>query len=218
MDFSLYLEFGPALLKGFTYTVYVCSLGLLLGLAWGLVLYLISLRPGALWRWFYRGYLATFRGTPLLVQVYLLFYGGPFIGLSLSAEFVGVLCLALYVAAYFAEIYRSGFESLAKGQLEAAQDLGMSRITTLVKIQLPQMLALIIPPCLNQTIIMVKESAILSVITVPEMTTAAVRMATQTFTVVEPYLFLALAYWCLNFAIAKVANYCELRATHYLRS
>ncbi len=216
MDFSLYVSYWPILSKGLSFTLYVCSLALLIGLGGGLLLYGLSRIGGRLTRFVYALYLNLFRGTPLLVQVYLVYYGGPFVGLELSAEQVGIIGLGLYVAAYFAEIYRSGFASIPKGQLEAAYDLGFSRWQILIRIQLPQMLGLIIPPGINQTIIMVKESAILSIITVPEITTAAITMATKTFTVVEPYLFLAVAYWVITFAVSKVERWCEYRATRYL--
>ena len=102
--------------------------------------------------------------------------------------------------------------------MEAAYDLGYSRGKILIHIQLPQMLGLIIPPGINQTIILIKESAILSIITVPELTTA-VTMSTQTFSVIEPYLFLAVAYWVITFIVAKVGHWCEKRATvHLLRN
>jgi polar amino acid transport system permease protein len=153
------------------------------------------------------------------VQVYLVYYGGPFVGLELTAEQVGILGLGLYGAAYFAEIYRAGFASIPKGHIEAAYDLGYSQRQILVHIQIPQMLGLIIPPSINQTIILIKESAILSIITVAELTTAAVTMATQTFSVVEPYLFLAVAYWGITFIVAKIGTWCEYRATiHLLRN
>ncbi|MGB5447178.1 MAG: amino acid ABC transporter permease [Psychromonas sp.] len=219
MDMSLYITYWPILQKGLFYTLYVCSISILISLAGGLLLYRINQIGLRVTTLIYTVYLTLFRGTPLLVQVYLVYYGGPFIGLDLSAEQVGITGLGLYGAAYFAEIYRSGFASVPKGHLEAAYDLGYSRRQILVHIQLPQMLGLIIPPGINQTIILIKESAILSIITVPEITTAAITMGTQTFTVVEPYLFLAVAYWVITFAVAKMGSWCENRATiHLLRS
>lgn len=217
MDFSVYITYWPILQKGLLYTLYVCSVGLLISLLGGLLLYglnQIGLRITSI---LYSTYITIFRGTPLLVQVYLVYYGGPFVGLELSAEQVGIFGLGLYGAAYFAEIYRSGFASVPNGHVEAAYDLGYSRLQVLRYIQIPQMLGLIIPPGINQTIILIKESAILSIITVPEITTAAVTMATQTFTVVEPYLFLAVAYWIITFTVAKAGQWCEQRATNHLR-
>lgn len=124
--------------------------------------------------------------------------------------------MGFYVSAYFAEIYRSGFESLAKGQVEAARDLGFSKLQTLSYIQLPQMLGLIIPPLTNQSIILIKESAILSIITVPEISTAAIKMATETYSVVEPYVLLAGSYWVITYLISILGKKAEQKATQYL--
>ena len=217
MDFSLYITYWPLLLKGLTFTLYICSLGIIIALIGGLLLYLMNSIQLRIIKYIYNAYLAIFRGTPLLVQVYLVYYGGPFVGLELSAEQVGIIGLGLYGAAYFAEIYRSGFASIPKGQIEAAYDLGYSRQKILTHIQLPQMLGLIIPPGINQTIILIKESAILSIITVPELTTAAITMSTQTFSIIEPYLFLAFTYWLITLVVAKVGGWCESRSTMYLR-
>ncbi|RBW41531.1 amino acid ABC transporter permease [Psychromonas sp. B3M02] len=219
MDLNLFITYWPMLLKGLIYTLYVCSVGIIIALIGGLILHLISRLKIPFIGLLYATYLTIFRGTPLLVQVYLMYYGGPFVGVELSAEQVGILGLGLYGSAYFAEIYRSGFASIPKGHIEAAYDLGYSHRQILFSIQFPQMLGLIIPPGINQTIILIKESAILSIITVPELTTAAVTMSTQTFSVIEPYLFLAVAYWAITFLVAKIGQWCENRATiHLVRS
>ena len=217
MDLSLYITYWPLLLKGFLFTLYICSIGISLAIIGGLILYRTSRINLFITHWFYSIYLSLFRGTPLLVQVYLVYYGGPFIGLELTAEQVGILGLSLYGAAYFAEIFRSGFASIPKGYIEAAEDLGYSRAQILIHIQLPQMLGLILPPSINQVILLIKESAILSIITVAELTTSAVTMASETFSMVEPYLFLAVAYWCITFIVAKIGSWCENRATIHLQ-
>ncbi|WP_160064468.1 amino acid ABC transporter permease [Psychromonas sp. L1A2] len=216
MDLSLFITYWPMLLKGLLYTLYVCSLSIIIALIGGLLLHLMSRLQSPFISFIYATYLTIFRGTPLLVQVYLVYYGGPFIGIELSAEQVGILGLGLYGAAYFSEIYRSGFASIPKGHIEAAYDLGYSRIQVLRHVQLPQMLGLIIPPGINQTIILIKESAILSIITVAELTTAAVTMSTQTFSVIEPYLFLAVTYWAITFLVSKAGQWCEKKATIHL--
>jgi polar amino acid transport system permease protein len=218
MDFHLFIEYGPLLIKGILYTLLVCSGALLIGLIGGLclnVLYQLNSLPI---RIIYRFYLTLFRGTPLLVQIYLVFYGGPFIGIQLSAMQVGVVGLGLYGSAYFAEIFRTGFNSISEGQIEAAYDLGFSPSQIFWHVRVPQMAGLILPPMLNQTILLIKESAILSVITVPEMTTSAIKMSTETFSVVEPYVFLAVSYWVITFIISKGANAFERYSTRYLTS
>lgn len=211
-------EYFLLFLSGLKYTLLVCFGALILGIVAGGVLYFILSLNNQICRTLYRLYILIFRGTPLLVQVYLVFYGGPYIGLTLTSIEVGIIGLGMYVSAYFAEIYRIGFKNIPKGQMESAVDLGFSKTQILFHIQIPQMLGLIIPPITNQTIILVKESAILSIITVPELMTAATRMATETFRVVEPYLTLALAYWFITFCVSKVGIWAERKTTHYLNS
>lgn len=216
MDLQLFVTYGPLLLKGVLFTLYVSAGALLIGLLFGMLLCLLGQSGNPLLRSLYRLYITLFRGTPLLVQIYLVFYGGPFIGLEFSELQVGIGGLGLYCAAYFAEIFRGGFQSIPNGQIEAASDLGFSRSQILLHIRLPQMFATVLPTLLNQTILLVKESAILSVITVPEMTTSATRMATETFSVIEPYLFLGVTYWLITFILARAAGRLERRLTAYV--
>ena len=215
-DLSILVEYYPLFLKGFGYTLYVCALGICGGLAWGLALYTVSRSRFRPLHWLYRSYINIFRGTPLLVQLFLLFYGGPHFGLRMSAVATGILGLAAYSGAYFAEIYRAGFQSIPKGQIEAARDLGFSPLQTMFHVQLPQMLTLILPSMINQTIIVIKESAILSIITVPELTTAAVKVSTSTFSIVEPYLILAGAYWLIVTVVSRAGKIWEEKQMIYL--
>jgi polar amino acid transport system permease protein len=135
----------------------------------------------------------------------------------LSAFAAGVVGLSLYSSAYFSEIFRAGLESIPHGQIEAAQVVGLTRLQIFRRIQLPQMMALVLPPITNQAISLIKESAVLSVITVPELTFRTTRMVTETFAVVEPYLMLAMLYWILTSAIAQLGQQSERVLTKYLR-
>lgn len=216
MDLTQFVTYGPQLLKGVMFTLYVCGGALVIGLLLGMLLCIIGRSGNRALYVFYRLYITLFRGTPLLVQIYLVFYGGPFVGLEFSEIQVGIGGLGLYTAAYFAEIFRSGFQSIPKGQIEAATDLGFSRSQTFFHVSLPQMFAGVLPTLVNQTILLVKESAILSVITVPEMTTAATRMSTETFSVIEPYLFLGFTYWLITFTLSRAARRVETRLTAYI--
>lgn len=218
MDLTLFVTYGPLLLKGIYYTLYVCAGALVIGLLGGMLLCLLGQQANGLIRQLTRLYVTLFRGTPLLVQIYLVYYGGPFIGIEFSELQVGIGGLGLYCAAYFAEIFRAGYQSVPKGQLETAVDLGLSGPQIFWQVRFPQMLTLILPTILNQTILMVKESSILSVITVPEMTTSATKMSTETFSVVEPYLFLAVTYWVITYLLSQLARRLEQRTTRHLAS
>jgi len=214
LDGDLILRYGPLLLEGFWTTLRLCLAACLLALGLGLVLALLLRAPFRALRALVRAYVETMRGLPILVILFLLYYGGPSIGLLLDAEPVGILGLGFYGAAYFAEIFRAGFASIPAGQIEAARMLGLRRLQIVRRIELPQMAALVTPPATSQIIILVKESAVLSIIAVDELTKSATRMANETFAVVEPFLAIALLYWLLIEAISRSGQWLERRARH----
>lgn len=214
LDMSMLNQYGPLLLSGLWVTIRVCALASCIAIAFGLVLALLLLSKYRIARWLVTAYVECVRSLPILVILFLLYYGGPSFGLMLEAEPVGVLGLGFYGAAYFAEIFRAGFLAIPPGQIEAAQMVGLSRVHILRRIQLPQMMGLILPPSVNQLIVLVKESAVLSIITVPELTKNATQMANETFAAVEPYLAIAILYWLLIEAISRLGIFIERRVRH----
>ncbi len=211
IDLDIVSRYGPLLLSGFWTTLYVCALASLLAVAAGFavaVLHGLPLRPVEL---LCRAYIEAMRGTPVLILLFMLYYGGPSVGLTLDAEPVGIIGLGVYGGAHFAEIFRAGFRSVPPGQIEAARMLGIPRRLVVTRIQVPQMLTLIIPPSTNQVIVLVKESAVLSIITVAELTKNATQMANETFAVVEPYVAVALLYWLIIEGIALAGGVLERR-------
>jgi polar amino acid transport system permease protein len=214
VDTVMIARYGPLLLAGLVTTLRVCALASVIALLAGLGLALLLRARLLVVRAAARTYVEVMRGTPILVILFLLYYGGPSFGLVLEAEPVGILGLGFYGAAYFAEIFRAGFESIPKGQLEAARMVGLTRHQIVYRIQIPQMLGLIVPPSVNQVIILVKESAVLSIITVAELTKNATQMANETFAVVEPFLAVAVLYWVLIEVIACSGRWIERRVRH----
>jgi polar amino acid transport system permease protein len=214
VDTDMVARYGPLLLAGLVTTLRVCALASVIALLAGLGLALLLRARLLVVRAAARTYVEVMRGTPILVILFLLYYGGPSFGLVLEAEPVGILGLGFYGAAYFAEIFRAGFESIPKGQLEAARMVGLTRRQIVYRIQIPQMLGLIVPPSVNQVIILVKESAVLSIITVAELTKNATQMANETFAVVEPYLAVSVLYWVLIEVIACSGRWIERRVRH----
>jgi polar amino acid transport system permease protein len=164
------------------------------------------------------GYVEIFRGTPLLVQLFVFYYGGSTIGITLSSFTVGLLGLSLYGSVYFAEIFRAGFESLAKGQTEAAISFGFSRWHTLRFVVLPQILVMIVPPTTNLVIILTKDTAVLSIITVPELTFQVTGMTAETYTFVEPFIVLAAVYWILTELTSYLGKRVERRVGRYMHT
>lgn len=215
MTASGFLEtYAPLLLSGLWATLRICFFATILAIPLGLVMALLLRSRQAGLRWFARAYVEVMRGTPILVVLFLLYYGGPSIGLVLEAEPVGILGLAIYGAGYFAEIFRAGFQSIARGQIEAARMLGIPASRILARIELPQMARLVVPPVVNQVIVLIKESAALSIITVAELTKIGAQIANETFAVIEPYLAVALLYWLLIEVLAAIGHWVERKVKH----
>ena len=210
-DLSLFRDYGPLILSGLVTTAWICAAANVLGIAVGLVVALCGMLPLAPVRWAARAYIEVMRGLPILILLFLLYYGGPSFGLRLSATTVGVLGLGFYGGGYFAEIFRSGFQSIPKGQIEAARMVGLTGWQVTRRIKLPQMLVLIVPPMVNQIIILIKESALLSIITVAEITKNTSQIVNETYAVVQPYLAAALLYWLLIEGVARAGRVIERR-------
>ena len=217
MEFDLFIQYGPALLKGFGVTLLCWIVGSLGGALLGFVIACLMRWSAKPVRWVLSAYIELIRGTPFMIQLFLLYYGGPYMGLVLSPVQAGITSFIVYGSPYFAEIFRSGFQAVPKGQIEAARAIGIGELTILRRIMLPQMLVLITAPLTNFTIILSKETAILSVVTVPELLFETQTMAAETFTYVEPYLVLSLFYWLLVVVTAELGRRIEIRATRHLK-
>jgi polar amino acid transport system permease protein len=211
IDLAALAEYAPAMWQGLLVTAEICAVSLVLGLLLGLVVALLGRLPIPPLRWLLRAYVEVWRGTPLLLQLFILYYGGPSLGFTPSAYTAGVLGISLYTAAYLSEIFRAGFEAVPPGQIEAARMLGFTKLKIVRHIEVPQMLKLVVPPTTNQMISIIKESAVLSVITVPELTLTTTRIVSETFNVVEPYLLLGLAYWSITSLVALGSRRVERR-------
>ena len=214
-DPALLIAYAPRLLAGLGWTAALCMAALAIAVPWGFALALLRRAHWSLGR-VVAAYVSALRGTPLLIQLFLAYYGGPQIGLVLSAAQVGLIGLALYGGAYYAEIFRAGLDGVPCGQVEAARSLGLSWAQTLRLVQVPQLLALTLPPATGQAIVLLKESAVLSVITVPELTFETTRMVTETLAVVEPYFALALLYWLAAAVTATLGQRAEAAVTRHL--
>jgi polar amino acid transport system permease protein len=137
------------------------------------------------------------RGVPFLVQAFLLYYGGPFIGLDLTPIVAGWLALSVYATAYFSEVFRAGFRAIPPGHTEAARLLGLNTHQIIIRILLPEMALSVLPALANLAVILIKETAILSIITVPELTFTVSGVGSATFAFAQTMLALALGYWLL---------------------
>lgn len=216
MEWQIFEQYGPMLLRGFGITILAWLFGTVCGMILGLFIALAQ-RYGPAWlRWLLQGYIEIIRGTPFLVQLFVLYYGGPLLGLRLDALPAGLLGLTIYGSPYFAEIFRSGFRAVPLGQIEAARAIGMAEPTIVRRILLPIGLVSSLPALVNFSIILTKETVILSIITVPELMYQVQRMSTETFRYLEANLVLALFFWLLVETISRFGRKLESRITHYL--
>ncbi len=186
---DMLIKYAPDLLTGFGLTLLTWAGGAFAGLVLGLAIELLR-RFGPRWlHWPIRAYIEFIRGTPFLVQLFVLYYGGPLIGLRLDALPAGLLGLSIYGSAYFAEIFRAGFDAVPLGQVEAARAMGFPEPVVVRRIMFPVMMVSALPALVNFAIILTKETVILSMITVPE-------IMFQTQTMMSRNLRLRHAYPC----------------------
>jgi polar amino acid transport system substrate-binding protein len=204
-------KYLPLLLRGAVTTVELSVLGMALAIITGLGLVLMRLYAITPLRWFSRAYVEVVRGTPLLIQLFLIYYGLSQIGIKLNAFLAGVLGLGLNYAASEAENYRAGIQAIPKGQMEAALALGMTRSQALRRVILPQALRLVIPPVTNDFIAMFKDSSIVSVITMVELTKVYGMLAMSTYDYIGLGLMTAGIYFALSYPASILANHLEER-------
>ena len=199
------------LAAGLLTTAKICSLAMLLGVALGGLLGLASLSRIAPVRWAVRGYVDFIRGTPLLIQIFLVYFALPVIGLNLPEFWAGVLALGLNAAGFIAEIVRAGVGAVERGQAEAARAIGMRHRQILWYILLPQSLRTVVPPATNELITLVKGSALLSVISVYELTRAGQAIIAVHFAPFEIFLLIALYYYLTISVLAWFSRWLERR-------
>jgi polar amino acid transport system substrate-binding protein len=156
-------------------------------------------------------YIEIIRGTPLLIQLYFIFYALPSIGIKLSPFFAAILALGLNYAAYEAENYRAGLFSVPRGQMEAAISLGMSRMQALRHIILPQAVRLVIPPMTNDFISLLKDSSLVSVITMVELTKLYGQLASTYFDYIGTGIIIATVYLIIGLPFVKLSKMAENR-------
>lgn len=205
-DVALMFQYLPELLTGLVVTVQICVVALAGALALGLAISLMRTSPSMVLRAIATVYVDVIRNVPFMVQVFLMFYVLPFFEIRLSPVTIGILALLIFATAYYGEVFRGAINSVPRGHYESGLAIGFGHVETMCRIVLPQSVRFVIPPLTNNTISLVKESAILSTITVPEMTQAAQRITGITFSPFEVYLMVALIYWGLALCIANGAR------------
>ena len=213
MEFNirLFIRFFSNFLEGYGVTIQYAVVGIILSLIAGLVIGLtLCLRP-AVATPILRGYITFFRETPLLVQMYLLYYGLPYIGVMISAPVAGLLGIVLNEGAFIAEIIRGGIEALPAGQRKAALSLGFTELHSLLRIELPQAFRAIIPSLTNQVSYILQDTALFTLITIPELTTVARALNSKYLIPGTSYIGAAIFYIATFWVIQLLSNALQRR-------
>ncbi len=210
---DLLRQSAPLLLKGAGYTVLLSLLGMSAGVVLGFGLALMRLSRTALLRWPAAAYVSAFRGTPLLVQLFLIYYGLPQFGLEMPPLVAAGIGFSLNVAAYACEILRSAIAAVDKGQWEAASVLGMSRGQALRRVILPQAARTAVAPLSNSFIGLVKDTSLAATIQVPELFRQAQLITARTYEIFTMYLAAAAIYWIVSTILAALQHRLERRAS-----
>ncbi|HWX20622.1 MAG TPA: ABC transporter permease subunit [Candidatus Binatia bacterium] len=204
----------PLLLKAAVVTAELSVLAMALAVVAGLAVVLLRLYGLGPVRWLAKAYVEVIRGTPLLIQLFLIYYGLPEIGIRLNAFCAAILGLGLNYAASESENYRAGIQAIPHGQTEAALALGMSRWQTLRHVVLPQAAPVVIPPITNDFIAMFKDTSIVSVITMVELTKEYGTLASSNSDYIVVGLMTAAIYFALSYPASLFANWLEGKLRH----
>ncbi|HCE8944003.1 amino acid ABC transporter permease [Pseudomonas aeruginosa] len=207
----------PFLLQGAMYTVLFAAVSMILGLILGFSVAVVRVTKVPVVSQIAAVYVSAFRGTPLLVQIFVLYYGLPSVGIEFTPVTAGILALTLNVAAYLSESMRGAILGIDKGQWEAGLSVGLTWGQTLWNIITPQALRLAVPSLSNSLISLIKDTSLISVITVTELMLATKEVIAETFQPLPLYLAAAGIYWLLSALFERVQKALENRLTAPLR-
>ena len=206
-------EYLPLFIKGAQYTLILSLVTLILSLPFGSLLALARLSKNVLLNGFAKVYVEIIRGTPLLAQIYIIYFGLPALGIHFDDFTSAVIAVTINSVAYMSEIVRSGLQSVDKGQSEAARALGMTNGLTMRKIIIPQALRNILPAIGNEFASLIKETSIVSVLGIKDLMFASDTVRGATYTTFTPLLFAAFLYFIMTFTISQLVNLVEKRMT-----
>ncbi len=214
----------PLLLDGVKMTVLISLVSIVIGIVIGLLSCLMAISKSRILKTISKVYVWIIRGTPMIVQAIFVFYGIPQIISMLTGTFAfsptmaGIITLSMNAGAYLSEIFRGGIAAVNKGQMEAARSLGLSHGKAMTKIILPQAFKIALPSMVNQFIITIKDTSILSVIGLAELTNRANTYVGKTYQYFETYLFVAVYYLIVISILMIVSNHLESKINYERKS
>ncbi|OWA33408.1 ABC transporter permease [Saccharibacillus sp. O16] len=201
----------PFLLKGAGFTLLLTIVSMFFGLIIGLVVAIARLKGNRPIRWLARVYVSIIRGTPLLVQIVIIYYGVVDYGITLGSLTAAYIALSVNAGAYLSETFRGAILSVPKGQLEAAYSTGMTPWQAMRRVVLPQAMRIAIPPMGNTFIGMLKETSLVSVITVSELLRQAQLLIAQYYQYMPFYLAIGVMYWVMSTGLSFILERFERR-------
>ncbi|MGE8078734.1 amino acid ABC transporter permease [Peribacillus loiseleuriae] len=205
----------PFLLQGAYYTLLITIVSMFFGSILAVIVAVARLKGNRPIRWLARAYVSIIRGTPTLVQIIIIYYGLADYGLNLKPLTAAYIALSISIGAYLSETLRGAIQAIPKGQYEAAYASGMTPIQTMKRIILPQAIRIAIPPAGNTFIGMLKETSLVSVITVTELLRSAQLLIAQYYVYMPFYLAIAVMYWILSTGFSFILERIEKRLSIY---
>ncbi|GAB3400694.1 amino acid ABC transporter permease [Massilia agilis] len=209
--FELLREAAPVMLTGAGYTLLFAVAAMLGGLVLGFPTAVMRIAPWAPLRWPASLYVSAMRGTPLLVQLFVIYYGLPSVGIEFTPVTAGILALSLNAGAYLSESLRGAIRSIGVGQWRASYSLGLTYGQALRYVVLPQALRVAVPSMSNTLISLIKDTSLVSVITMTELMLATKEVIATTFQPLPLYIAAACIYWVLSLVFEQVQRYAEQR-------
>ncbi|MGE4191926.1 MAG: amino acid ABC transporter permease [Pseudodesulfovibrio sp.] len=206
LDYTVVIDNLPLLIQGAGVTLAVALASITAGLAVGMAVCLGRLSGNRVLRGLMKVYISALRGIPILVMLMIVFYMLPLVGLEVPPVLAAILGLSLNSAAFQAEIFRGGFNSLPKGQLEAARALGMAETRILTRIVIPQVLLRVLPSLVNELIVLLKNTSLASTITVIELLRTSQQLVSSTYRPTEIYSAAALLYILMCFGLSVLGS------------
>ena len=209
-DMDTIINAFPYLMEGLQVTLYIFAIAIVIGFLIGLIVALFRLAPLKILNWIAKIFVDAIRGTPFIVQLFFIYFGLNSLDfISLDNTTAGIVTVAINAGAYFSEIIRAGIQSIDKGQTEAARSLGLNSTQNMRYIILPQAFRRMLPTITNQAIISLKDTSLLSVIGVADLTQEGRIQASATFDAFNVYLILGIIYFVVIYLLSMLASFVE---------
>jgi polar amino acid transport system permease protein len=208
---SIFLETFPLLLGGAWVTLYISLISSSIGVALGLFMGMARVSRFRAVRAIATVYTEMIRGTPLLMQLIILYYGLPSVGINLEAIVAGIIGLSANSAAYVGEIFRAGIQSVGRGQMEAARAGGLTHLQAMRYVVLPQAFRMVLPPLTNEFVTMLKDSSLVSTLAIAELLRTGREVVAWKVNVFSPFTSVTLLYLAMTLPLTHLARYLERR-------